>query len=99
MSDIIRQYAKEKDIVIIIDKDLCKGCDICVKVCKPGTLELVDASDKWEGAVVDIKDIELCNYCRLCEVQCPDFAIRVMKKGEEEQVTLAVGSKKSSAEQ
>jgi len=99
MSDIIRQCAKDKDIIIIIDKDLCKGCDICVKVCKTGALQLVDATDKWEGAVVNIKDIELCNYCRLCEVQCPDFGIRVLKKGEEDQVTLAVGSRKTSAEQ
>ncbi len=99
MSDIIRKQATEKDIVIIIDKDLCKGCDICVKVCKTGALELIDAPDKWEGSVVEIKDIDLCNYCRLCEVQCPDFAIRVMRKAEEGEITFAQGAKKTSAEQ
>ncbi len=98
MSDILRQEAKDKDIVIIIDRDLCKGCDICVKVCKNGTLELADASDKWEGAVVQIKDIELCNYCRLCEVQCPDFAIRVVRKAEEKSISVAQGTKKTAAE-
>jgi 2-oxoglutarate ferredoxin oxidoreductase subunit delta len=98
MSDIIRYEAKEKDIVIIIDRDLCKGCDICVRVCKPEALELVDAPDKWEGAVVEVKDPDLCNFCRLCEVQCPDFAIRVMHKGDEDKITVG-GAKKTVAEQ
>jgi len=98
MSDIVRYEAKEKDIVIIIDRDLCKGCDICVEVCKPTALELVDAPDKWEGSVVLVKDIELCNFCRLCEVQCPDFAIRVLRKAEEKEMTLPRESKKTATE-
>ena len=98
MGDIIRKVATDKDIVVIIDRDLCKGCDICVKVCKTGALELVDAPDKWEGSVVQIKEIDLCNYCRLCEVQCPDFAIRVLRKAEEAEVTLSTGTRKTAAE-
>jgi len=98
MSDIVRKQAKGKDIVIIIDRDLCKGCDICVKVCKTGALELVDAPDRWEGSVVEIKDIELCNFCRLCEVQCPDFSIRVVRQAEEGELTIAAESQKTSSE-
>ncbi|RJP74913.1 MAG: 4Fe-4S dicluster domain-containing protein [Candidatus Zixiibacteriota bacterium] len=98
MSDIIRKQSQGRDIVIIIDRDLCKGCDICVKVCKTGALELEDASDKWEGAVVAIKDVEQCNFCRLCEIQCPDFAIRVLRKEEEASVKLPVETKKTAAE-
>jgi 2-oxoglutarate ferredoxin oxidoreductase subunit delta len=97
MSNIIRSKAKDKDIVIIIDRNLCKGCNICVEVCTPGTLELVDAPDKWEGSVVQVKDVELCNFCRLCEIQCPDFAIRVVRSADEEGLTMA-GGKKTSAE-
>ena len=97
MSDIVRYEAKEKDIVIIIDRDLCKGCDICVQVCKPKGLELKDAPDKWEGAVVEMTNPDLCNFCRLCEVQCPDFAIRVVRKDEEKSITVG-GAKKTAAE-
>jgi 2-oxoglutarate ferredoxin oxidoreductase subunit delta len=97
MSNIVRSKAKDKDIVIIIDRNLCKGCNICVEVCTPGTLELVDAPDKWEGSVVQVKDVELCNFCRLCEIQCPDFAIRVVKSADEAGITMAKG-KKTSAE-
>jgi 2-oxoglutarate ferredoxin oxidoreductase subunit delta len=98
MSDIIRLAAKKKDIVILIDRDLCKGCDICVKVCKPEGLRLVDAPDKWEGAVVEMKDPELCNFCRLCELQCPDFAIRILRKEDEKKITIG-GTQKTAAEQ
>ncbi|MCX6639171.1 MAG: 4Fe-4S binding protein [bacterium] len=98
MSDIIRYEAKEKDIVIIIDRDLCKGCDICVQVCKQDGLKLVDAPDKWEGASVEMINPELCNFCKLCEIQCPDFAIRVLRKDEEGTITIGK-SKKTSAEQ
>ena len=98
MSDIVRYEAKDKDIVIIIDRDLCKGCDICVRVCKPEQLKLVDAPDKWEGAIVEMGDPDECNFCRLCELQCPDFAIRVLRKDEEDQVTVG-GAKKTAAEQ
>ena len=98
MSDIIRYQAKEKDIIILIDQDLCKGCDICVQVCKPGELKLVDVADKWEGAVVKMNDPDNCTFCRLCEMQCPDFAIRVLRKDEEETIQIG-GAKKTSAEQ
>jgi len=97
MSDIVRYEGKKNDIVIIIDKDLCKGCDICVKVCKQEGLELKDAPDKWEGSTVVMKDPDVCNFCKLCELQCPDFAIRVLKKGEEDQIQIG-GAKKSAAE-
>ncbi len=97
MSDIIRFESKKKDIVILIDRDLCKGCDICVKVCKPEILKLVDAPDKWEGAVVDLVGIDDCTFCRLCELQCPDFSIRVIRKDEEKNITVGK-SQKTSAE-
>lgn len=98
MSKRIRYEAKDKDIVIIIDRDMCKGCDICVRVCKQEGLKLVDAADKWEGAVVEVLDPDRCNFCRLCEVQCPDFAIRVLRKAEEAEITLAESTKKTAAE-
>ena len=98
MSDIIRFESKKKDIVILIDRDLCKGCDICVQVCKPEGLKMVDAPDKWEGAVVDMVRPDDCTFCKLCELQCPDFAIRVLRKDEEKTVTIG-GTRKTAAEQ
>lgn len=60
---------------LIIDKEWCKGCGICVSACPKDVL-------KMKGNVVDVKAMEKCIYCELCEKRCPDFAIYI--KGDEE---------------
>jgi len=56
---------------ILIDRDWCKGCGICVYFCPKKVLQL----DKSGKAVV--KDLASCTGCRLCEKRCPDIAIEV----------------------
>jgi len=60
---------------IEIDRDLCKGCGICVAFCQKKVLEL-DEHDK----AVALRP-EDCNACTLCELRCPDMAIEI--KGDE----------------
>lgn len=55
--------------VLVVNRDWCKGCNICVAFCPANVLEL----DSDEKAV--IARIEACTYCGLCELHCPDFAI------------------------
>ncbi|TKJ42492.1 2-oxoglutarate:acceptor oxidoreductase [candidate division LCP-89 bacterium B3_LCP] len=96
--NILRYDSKKKDVVILIDRNLCKGCDICIKVCKPECLALVDAPDKWEGAVVDVVNADDCTFCKLCELQCPDFGIRILRKDEVGKIQFG-DTKKTAAEQ
>lgn len=49
----------------------CKGCDICVRLCPEGVLEL------GEDRVVRAVAPEACTGCHLCEWLCPDFAIAI----------------------
>ena len=64
--------AKNKLKEIIINRDWCKGCGICVSFCPTKVLEL-DARDK--ATVVRPED---CICCRMCELRCPDLAIEVL---------------------
>lgn len=56
---------------IIINKEWCKGCGICVHFCPKEVLAL-DDNDKSS-----VKNPEKCSVCRLCELRCPDLAIEV----------------------
>jgi 2-oxoglutarate ferredoxin oxidoreductase subunit delta len=70
--------ARQKLKTIMINRDWCKGCGICVSLCPTKVLEL-DAADK--ATVVRPED---CICCRMCELRCPDLAIEVQtEEGEE----------------
>ncbi len=69
--------AKKEPPVIEVIFENCKGCNICVDVCPTNVLELVKAPNKWEGYVVEVKYPEKCTKCMLCEIHCPDYAIKV----------------------
>lgn len=60
---------KKKEI--IINREWCKGCGICVAFCPREALTL----DEEEKAVLSAP--ENCDGCGLCELRCPDIAIEV----------------------
>lgn len=68
---------------IIIDREMCKGCRICVAFCPEKVLELDD-----EEKVIVVSP-EKCNACRLCEFRCPDMAIEL---GEESRPRVETSS-------
>ena len=61
--------------ILVVNRDWCKGCNICVAFCPKDVLEL-DSDDK-----VVVARIEACTYCGLCELRCPDFAIAMQDAG------------------
>ncbi len=56
---------------ISINIDWCKGCGICVAYCPKKVLAL-------KNDQCDIIDEASCILCSLCEIRCPDFAIKVV---------------------
>lgn len=56
------------EVSLIVDKNWCKGCGICVAFCPKNVLEI-------KNGKVNIKDLDLCIQCGQCELRCPDFAI------------------------
>jgi Pyruvate/2-oxoacid:ferredoxin oxidoreductase delta subunit len=63
-------YVTEKQ-VIKVQEEWCKGCEICVQVCRKKCLAM-----NGLGKVM-VVNLLACNKCLLCELLCPDFAIVV----------------------
>jgi 2-oxoglutarate ferredoxin oxidoreductase subunit delta len=72
------QMAKDKLKELLINTEWCKGCGICVEFCPQKVLEL-NQLDK--AVAVRLED---CIACRLCELRCPDLAVKVIVEGQEE---------------
>jgi len=66
---------------IEINRELCKGCNLCVGVCPHKIIELSMGQFNRRGhhpAIVT--DMDKCTACTLCAVICPDVAITVYRE-------------------
>ena len=61
----------EKRKRVVINRDWCKSCGICVAFCPKEAL-VMDHQEKAEWA-----HQEKCISCGLCELRCPDLAIEL----------------------
>jgi len=82
-------FSKEKNMIVIND-DWCKGCNICIDRCPVNALEESDRLNRRGVRPPQLKENNECNYCRICELVCPDFAITVVseEKKKDEKKTL-----------
>lgn len=62
------------EIEIKIDTSKCTGSGKCVEVCPMQVLEIVTVGEKKQSRV---KDLDSCYGCHLCELECPNEAIKV----------------------
>jgi 2-oxoglutarate ferredoxin oxidoreductase subunit delta len=76
---------KAKKGNIHIDKERCKGCGFCVEYCPRDVLAQSEEFNKKGYHPPHIVKEEECCYCQLCEVICPEFALFVTLKKEEEE--------------
>ena len=64
-------------VEIHIINERCKGCKICVEVCQTDVLDIAKEPNISGYNPPYVKSLKDCNICGLCEMLCPDFAIRV----------------------
>ncbi|MDP4118708.1 MAG: 4Fe-4S binding protein [Bacillota bacterium] len=65
---------------VIFNKDLCKGCALCVGACPKGIVALIESEINIKGYhPAGITDQALCIGCAFCATMCPDCVITVEK--------------------
>lgn len=65
----------KKQFSILIDEELCKGCNICVEVCPTNVFELTEQINTKGYYVPHPKFIENCTGCKICDLICPEMAV------------------------
>ncbi len=65
---------------IIIERELCKGCELCVQFC-PRKLIIISRALNCRGVYpAEFRDPKKkCTACIACALICPDAAIEVYK--------------------
>ncbi len=67
-----------KAVTVTIDRDRCKGCELCISFCPADVLALSDRDFNAAGyrpAVV--ARAEACTGCAHCARMCPEAAISI----------------------
>jgi len=66
-------------VKLIIDKEMCKGCELCISVCPEEVLVMSKKINKLGMPYPQFQKKELCTACKFCAIICPDCAIRIFK--------------------
>ncbi len=72
---------------VIVDKEHCKGCGVCIDDCPTGTLDFERAVNGKGYHYAYMKNPELCIGCSNCAIACPDTVITVYRFKSEKKKT------------
>ena len=64
---------------IEIDRELCKGCQICISFCPKDVISPSDRLNASGYLPVSLDDSGVCTGCAICAVVCPEVAIEVYR--------------------
>jgi 2-oxoglutarate ferredoxin oxidoreductase subunit delta len=66
---------------IVIDRDRCKGCELCVAACPQQILRMGRELNAKGYFFAGVAEPKRCIGCRLCCIACPDVAIEMNVSG------------------
>jgi 2-oxoglutarate ferredoxin oxidoreductase subunit delta len=66
---------------ILIEPDLCKGCELCVHACPQQILGMTTEINAKGYFYAQVVEPQRCIGCRLCCITCPDVAIEMRAHG------------------
>ena len=69
---------------ILINRELCKGCYLCVSVCPNSAIAVSDRLNHQgyypAESIDNNEDEKKCVGCAMCATMCPDVAIEVYRE-------------------
>jgi 2-oxoglutarate ferredoxin oxidoreductase subunit delta len=72
--------------MIIIERDLCKGCAYCVQTCPLGLIIIEEKFNKKGFFPASALHMDKCTGCGMCAQMCPEVAIEVYREDEKTDV-------------
>ena len=71
---------------VVIQRDRCKGCALCVQSCPQHVLHLATVPNSRGYFPVELDErSDTCTGCGLCALVCPDVVLTVYRaRGEKE---------------
>ncbi len=69
---------------ILVDRERCKGCGVCVAACPLNVLALSNEVNSKGYPVAMMATPEACTGCASCGISCPDACITVYRQKFEE---------------
>jgi 2-oxoglutarate ferredoxin oxidoreductase subunit delta len=68
--------------MIVIDKELCKGCSYCIDACPLGLIVIEEKFNMKGFFPASAEHKDKCTGCAICARMCPEIAIEVYAEEE-----------------
>ncbi|GHV69567.1 4Fe-4S ferredoxin [Spirochaetia bacterium] len=62
---------------VVIDRELCKGCLLCIRACPMKVLEKEESPNSTGSYPSKVVHLDKCIACGNCWEVCPDFCISI----------------------
>lgn len=63
----------------VIDREWCKGCELCIHVCPKKHLVLSTTLNEKGYFPAELPDGAECNGCGICVLVCPEISIDIIE--------------------
>ncbi|MDH5202077.1 MAG: ferredoxin family protein [Nitrospirota bacterium] len=66
--------------IIVIDREMCKGCTYCVDACLLGVIVIENVFNGKGYFPAHPEHLDKCTGCAMCAQMCPEIAIEVYRE-------------------
>ncbi len=77
---ILKPPKEKYKYIIVIDTELCDGCQLCIEFCPENVLSVSHNTNTRMLHYTEASHLENCVGCQSCERICPTAAIFVHKE-------------------